>query len=160
QLAHQAFALFCARGEHDLQASALASHGRAVLQLYVHGLDVGVDVMHADARLVFHFAGQLFYCRPVYVANLDLHNCLIALRNAAICSGVLPQQAPITLAPAAISEATPVTISSGASSYTTFMFTNFGRPAFGCTMTGRFVTVRYRTTACRARSTPMPVPQF
>ena len=50
--AHQAFALFAARGENDLQSAALALHRRAIFELHIHRLDVGVDVVNADAGLV------------------------------------------------------------------------------------------------------------
>ena len=66
----------------------------------------------------------------------------MAPRMARMWSGVLPQLPPKKNTPATNNKATPRTISSGVSLYTTFMSTRHGCPAFGCAITGSDVAER------------------
>ena len=62
----EAFSFFAAGGENDFQAAALAFHWRAVFELYVHRLDIRIDVMDADARLIAGVLWKFLECSGVH----------------------------------------------------------------------------------------------
>ena len=134
----------------------LHSHRGAILQLGAHRLEIGIHVVHADSRFVLGELRQL-----LAAAGLRSHSLVFMLAFPSLpdtrpwpfemrgCGrACCRSRRPGCSTPASSSGTTPATICSGVSSYTTFIFTSFGCPALGCTIIGRPVTARYRSTAC------------
>ncbi len=81
-----------------------------------------------------------------------------AIRMAATCSGVVPQQPPMIRAPAASASGTISANQSGPAANTKRPSTRWDRPAFGITLPGSRATPATRTSASRLPTGP--VPQF
>src|SRR5260370_25394778 len=75
----QALALLAACREDDLQSPPLAFDRSAVRQFQIHGLDISVHVVNADAALVAGVPGEFLQCGRVYVTQFGLHIALPSL---------------------------------------------------------------------------------
>ena len=61
---HQSLSLFVSHRQRQLQSTSLAFNARPVVQSLVHGLDIGVHIVDAYARLVVGVLGQLLGSAP------------------------------------------------------------------------------------------------
>jgi hypothetical protein len=76
---HEPFPLSRADRERDLQALALALDRRAVLELRIHRLEVGIDIVHADAGFVVGVLWQLRDRGRVHRAQSVFHHRAFAI---------------------------------------------------------------------------------